>query len=65
MSSPFLEQLRADEVKAFLSWLANERHVAINTQKVALNALVYLYQKALNIDLGELNFSLAFSIGSN
>jgi integron integrase len=52
-------EMGADEVKAFLSWLANERNVAINTQKVALNALVYLYQKALNIELGELNFSLA------
>jgi site-specific recombinase XerD len=95
MSSPFIEQLRADmrlrgyslrteksylgwirqyiyfhkkqhpkklgsnEVREFLSWLANERHVAINTQKTALNALVYLYQKALGITLGDLNFSLA------
>ena len=49
----------AEEVKAFLSWLANERHVAVNTQKVALNALVYLYHKALNQELGDLNFSLA------
>ncbi|WP_417664388.1 integron integrase [Pseudidiomarina donghaiensis] len=49
----------AEEVKSFLSWLANERHVAVNTQKVALNALVYLYHKALNHELGDLNFSLA------
>lgn len=49
----------APEVKAFLSWLANERNVAINTQKVALNSLVFLYQKIFNRELGELGFSLA------
>lgn len=52
-------ELGAPEVRAFLSWLANERHVAVNTQKSALNALVYLYQKALDKELGNLNFSLA------
>ena len=49
----------ATEVKAFLSWLANERHVAINTQKIALNALVFLYQKYLGQELGPLGFSHA------
>lgn len=49
----------ADEVKSFLSYLASDRHVAINTQKVALNAIVFLYHKVLNHDLGELGFSLA------
>lgn len=48
-----------NEVKAFLTWLAVERNVAVNTQKVALNALVFLYQKVLNHELGELGFSLA------
>ena len=47
------------EVKAFLSWLAVERNVAVNTQKVALNAIVFLYQKVLNLPLGELGFTLA------
>lgn len=49
----------AAEVRNFLSWLANERHVAVNTQKSALNALVYLYQKALGVELGDLGFALA------
>ena len=49
----------AKEVKDFLSWLANDRNVAINTQKVALNALVFLYQKILQRELGELGFVLA------
>jgi integron integrase len=47
------------EVIAFLSFLANKRDVAINTQKVALNALAFLYNKYLNQPLGDLGFSLA------
>jgi len=48
-----------NEVKAFLSYLANNRHVAINTQKVALNALVFLYHQFLKKELGDLGFTLA------
>ena len=47
------------EVKGFLSWLATEKHVSVNTQKVALNALVFMYKKVLGVELGELGFSLA------
>jgi site-specific recombinase XerD len=47
------------EVRDFLTHLAVDRHVAINTQKIALNALVYLYQKHLQKDLGDLGFKLA------
>lgn len=47
------------EVKAFLSSLANDRHVAVNTQKVALNAVVFMYHKVLDASLGDLGFSLA------
>ncbi|NOJ23541.1 integron integrase [Vibrio coralliilyticus] len=49
-------QMGSEEVIQFLSYLANSRNVAINTQKVALNALVYLYQTFLKIELGELGF---------
>lgn len=31
----------SEEVRLFLSSLANSRHVAINTQKIALNALAF------------------------
>lgn len=48
-----------EEVKAFLTWLATHRHVAVNTQKVALNALVFLYHKVLKQDLGVIDFSPA------
>ena len=47
------------EVVAFLSMLDNERHVAVNTQKVALNALVFMYHKVLDQQLGDLGFTLA------
>lgn len=49
----------AAEVKAFLTWLATKKDVAVNTQKVALNSLVFLYHKVLKWDLGELDFKLA------
>jgi integron integrase len=47
------------EITRFLTYLAVHRHVAANTQKVALNALVFLYQKFLHIEIGELGFKLA------
>jgi integron integrase len=53
------QHMGAEEVKNFLSWLANQRHVAVNTQKVALNALVFLYHKFLKLELGELGFKHA------
>ena len=48
-----------EEVKRFLTWLAVDRHVAVNTQKVALNAFVFMYHKVFKIELGELGFKLA------
>ena len=53
------ETMGAQEITAFLTYLAVERHVSVNTQKVALNALVFLYQKFMNTELGDLRFSLA------
>ncbi|MBM7457170.1 integron integrase [Oceanisphaera litoralis] len=44
------------EVRSFLTWLAADCHVAVNTQKTALNALAFMYHKVLNIELGELDF---------
>jgi integron integrase len=39
------------EVEAFLTWLATERQVAPATHNQALSALLFLYQKVLNIPL--------------
>lgn len=51
------EQLGPAEINAWLSHLANNRHVAVNTQKTALNAVVFLYKQFLQRDLGEVNFT--------
>jgi site-specific recombinase XerD len=40
-----------EEVEAFLSWLANTRHVAVSTHRQALSALLFLYGKVLGVDL--------------
>lgn len=53
------KDMGATEVTAFLSYLANEQHVAINTQKVALNAIAYLYNQFLQLPLGDLGFTYA------
>ncbi len=53
------KDLTPDHVVSFLSYLANRRNVAINTQKTALNALAFLYNQFLNQPLGDLGFSYA------
>jgi len=47
------------EVEQFLGDLAERRRCAVATQRLALNALVFLYSKHLDIELGELNFRYA------
>src|SRR4051812_21381743 len=44
-------EMDAAEVEAFLSWLANERHVSMATHKQALSALVFLYRQVLGLEL--------------
>ncbi len=41
-----------NEVDRFLSHLAEKKNVAAATQKQALNALIFLYKKVLDVDLG-------------
>lgn len=50
------ESMGAEEVNAWLSHLANNRNVAVNTQKTALNAVVFMYHQFLGRELGELQF---------
>ena len=45
------KELGKEEVERFLSYLTKKRHVAAATQKQALNALVFLYKKVLDINL--------------
>jgi integron integrase len=44
-------ELGADQVSAFLSWLATGRNVAAATQNQALSALLFLYKEVLGQDL--------------
>lgn len=44
-------ELGAEEVSAFLSWLATHRDVAAATQNQALSALLFLYKHVLGLDL--------------
>src|SRR5690606_5096317 len=50
------ESMGPNEVDAWLSHLANKRNVAINTQKTALNAVVFLYKQFLKRELGDIQF---------
>src|SRR5438309_11228 len=45
-------EMGAKEIEAFLTDLAVRGKVAASTQNQALNALVFLYQKVLHIELG-------------
>lgn len=45
------KDMGATEVQAFLTHLAVDRHVSPSTQNQAKAALLYLYQKFLNVDL--------------
>lgn len=49
----------AQQVSGFLEHLAVSELVAYNTQRQALNALMFFYQKGLDIEVGKLNFQRA------
>jgi integron integrase len=44
-------QLDAKDISAFLTWLAVHRHVSASTQNQAFNAILFLYNKVLDIRL--------------
>lgn len=52
-------EMGATEIDAFLSYLSEQRNVSQNTQRIALNAIVFLYKKFLQQDIGQLNFRYA------
>lgn len=47
------------KIGEYLTCLASERHVSVNTQKVVLNSLVYLFQKYLKREVGQILNKLA------
>jgi len=53
------QHMGATEIEQFLEHLSTQLNVAANTQKTALNALVFLYDKFLRQPVGRLKFSYA------
>jgi integrase len=53
------KEMEAAEVVQFPGFLANDRHVSVNTQKLALNALAFLYNTYLELPLGDPGFQHA------
>ncbi|WGL17733.1 integron integrase [Microbulbifer bruguierae] len=53
------EGLTAGHIDQWLSHLVCDRGVSVNTQKTALNAVVFLYRQFLQQDIGELQFRRA------
>ena len=45
------DEILPDRIAPFLEYLAIERNVAVNTQKVALNATVFLFRHALKMQI--------------
>lgn len=52
------KELGTEDIKRYLTWLAKERRVAASTQNQALNAIVFLYKKVLNMDPGNFDGAL-------
>lgn len=52
-------ELGSHEVALFLSDLAVRRHCSAGTQRIALNALVFLYKHHLGVELPKINFRYA------
>ncbi|WP_237067474.1 integron integrase [Microbulbifer guangxiensis] len=51
--------LGAREIEKYLNYLADQRDCSVNTQKLVLNALMYLFQKFLGIEIEGLEFTPA------
>lgn len=50
------KQLGGVHINQFLSFLATDKHCSPATQRIALNALIYLYRKFFQLELEDLNF---------
>ena len=47
------------QIEDFLADLLNTRYYSVNTQRTALNALVYLYRRFMCVDVDNLNYTPA------
>ena len=52
------KEMGANDVVSFLNYLATQKMVSASTQNQALNAIVFLYKKVLNIELDDLQQEL-------
>lgn len=48
--------MNKNDVVKYLEYLANDRQVAMNTQRIALNSIAFLYNKYLDQPLGRFDF---------
>jgi len=54
------EEMAKKEITEFLNFLASDRNVTANTQRIALNSLMFLYSKILEQPITKLGFKLAW-----
>ncbi|MCB0321162.1 MAG: phage integrase N-terminal SAM-like domain-containing protein, partial [Bdellovibrionales bacterium] len=59
------EELGAEEIESFLSFLANEQNVAPATQNQALNALVFLYKEVIRSEIGRFDAFTRAKVGEH
>lgn len=52
-------EMSTSDVEAFLSHLVVQRNISVNTQRTALNALIFLHREFLGVSLGDLQFRQA------
>lgn len=48
------KDMGAEEISAFLNYLANRENVSVSTQNQALTAIIFLYKQILDTDIGQL-----------
>jgi len=46
------KEMGAEEIKIFINYLANNKHVSASTQNQAINAILFLYREVLKIEIG-------------
>ena len=57
------KDMGAAEIETYLAYLANQRGVSPGTQAVALNALVFLYKRFMQREVGQLQYPAARGTG--
>jgi len=48
-------QMGRDDIERWLTWMANDRRMAKNTQNLALQAVLYMYREVLGINIEGVN----------